>query len=124
MRVFYKYLNRNGSYISDGFAEKLALSAYSKPIFGTYDINIEDFKGHEGHEEAKSYGYVVPGSLTWEDNVDEDGVTRRYATYDVVIWAKYWKEAEQIFTKKQSMEIDPDTIKGEWMYILHEGEEE
>ena len=124
VRVFYKYLNRNGSYISDGFAEKLALSAYSKPIFGTYDINIEDFKGHEGHEEAKSYGYVVPGSLTWEDNVDEDGVTRRYATYDVVIWAKYWKEAEQIFTKKQSMEIDPDTIKGEWMYILHEGEEE
>ena len=124
VRVFYKHLNRNGSYITDEFAEKLALSAYSKPIIGVYDIELEDFKGHEGHTEAKSYGYVVPGSLTWEKNLDEDGIVRNYATYDVVIWAKYWKEAEQIFSKKQSMEIDPDTIQGKWMTVCFEGEEE
>ena len=121
MRVFYKHLNRNGSYITDKFAEKFALSAYSKPIIGTYDIEIDDFKGHESHEEAKSYGYVIPGSLTWEKNTDADGVIRNYATYDVIIWAKYWKETENIFSKKQSMEIDPDTIKGEWMNVCFEG---
>lgn len=123
-RVFYKYLNRNGSYITDEFADKLANSAYFKPIVGTYDITEHDFKSHESHEEAKSYGFVVPGSLKWEQHADEDGIIRNYATYDIVIWAKYWEEAKQIFEKKQSMEIDPDTIVGEWTTILLEDREE
>lgn len=62
--------------------------------------------------------------MVWEKNTDPDGIVRNYATYDVIIWAKYWKEAESIFNKKQSMEIDPDTIKGEWMNVCFEGEEE
>ena len=37
VRVFYKHLNRNGSFITDKFATKLALSAYGKPLVGTYD---------------------------------------------------------------------------------------
>ena len=36
VRAFYKYSNRNGSYITDEYAEKLALSAYMKPVFGCY----------------------------------------------------------------------------------------
>lgn len=123
-RVFYKHLNRNGSYFTDKFAEKFALTAYSKPVVGTYDVEKKDFKGHETHEEAKSYGYVVPNSLSWESHEDSDGKVRNYATYDVIIWAKYWQEAQQIFEKKQSMEIDPDTIKGDWMTVCYEGEEE
>lgn len=123
-RVFYKHLNRNGSYITEQFAEKLALSAYMKPIVGTYDHSIQDFKGHEAKEEAKGYGFVIPGSLKWERNTDPDGIARTYATYDVIIWAKYWEEANKIFTKNQSMELDRDTIVGEWMTVCFEGEEE
>lgn len=117
VRVFYKYSNRNGSYITDEFAQKLAESAYNKPIIGTYDILQQDFLGHEGPEKAKAYGFVIPGSLEWTEHLDEDGVTRSYATYDVLIWAKYWQEAQNLFTKTQSMEIDPDTVRGEWRTI-------
>jgi hypothetical protein len=52
--------------------------------------------------------------LTWEDHLDDDGITRQYATYDVLIWAEYWEEAKTIFHKAQSMEIDSKTVRGEW----------
>lgn len=114
VRVFYKYSNRNGSYITDEFAQKLAESAYNKPVIGYYDTLQQDFLGHEGPEMAKAYGFVIPGSLEWVDHLDEDGVTRCYATYTVLVWAKYWQEAAKLFEKAQSMEIDPDTVRGEW----------
>lgn len=114
VRAFYKYSNRNGSYITDEYAEKLGPSAYMKPVFGYYDHEQHDFLGHEGPEKAKAYGFVVPNSLTWEDHLDDDGMTRQYATYDVLIWAEYWEEAKTIFHKAQSMEIDSKTVRGEW----------
>lgn len=114
VRAFYKYSNRNGSYITDEYAEKLGPSAYMKPVFGYYDHEQHDFLGHEGPEKAKAYGFVVPNSLTWEDHLDDDGITRQYATYDVLIWAEYWEEAKTIFHKAQSMEIDSKTVRGEW----------
>ena len=114
VRVFYKYSNRNGSYITDEYAEKLSKNAYMKPVFGTYDVLAGDFLGHEGPQKAKAYGYVLPNSLTWEDHLDDDGITRNYATYEVILWSKYWQEARKILEKAQSMEIDPDTVRGEW----------
>ena len=114
VRVFYKYSNRNGSYITDEFATQLAETAYNKPVIGYYDHVQCDFLGHEGPEMAKAYGFVIPGSLAWVDHLDEDGITRNYATYEVLIWAKYWEEAQTIFKKTQSMEIDPDTVQGHW----------
>ena len=99
VRVFYKYSNRNGSYITDEFAIKLAESAYNKPVIGYYDAVRGDFLGHEGPEMAKAYGFVIPGSLEWVDHLDEDGVTRCYATYEVLVWAKYWQEAAKLFEK-------------------------
>ena len=124
VRVFYKHLNRNGSFITDKFATKLALSAYGKPLVGTYDRDACDFKGHETPEEAKAYGFVLPGSLSWEDHEDSDGVTRNYATYDVVVWSEYWDEAKTIFTKTQSMELDRNSIQGAWKDIIFEGNDE
>ena len=100
--------------MTDEFAQKLALSAYMKPIFGTYSYTKGDFLSHEGPEMAKAYGFVLPNSLVWEDHLDKDGVVRTYATYDFILWAEYWSEAKTIFGKSQSMEIDPKTIKGEW----------
>lgn len=114
VRVFYKYSNRNGSYITDDFGQKLAVSAYNKPVVGYYDVQAQDFLGHEGAEKLKAYGFVIPDSLVWCDHLDEDGITRSYATYEVLIWAKYWQEAMKIFAKTQSMELDRDTISGNW----------
>lgn len=117
VRVFYKYQNRNGSFITDKFADKFALTAYSKPIVGTYSLADSDFMGHEDSQLKKAYGYVIPGSLEWQDHLDSDGVNRTYATYDVVIWGEYFPEAKIAFGKSQSMEIDPKTIQGEWKVI-------
>lgn len=116
VRAFYKYSNRNGSHITDEYAEKLAASAYMKPVFGCYSHEQDDFLGHEGPRDVKAYGFVLPGSLAWEDHQDHDGVTRTYATFDVLVWAQYWEEAKSIFTKAQSMEIDPKTVQGEWRF--------
>ena len=117
VRAFYKYSNRNGSYITDEYAEKLSLSAYMKPVFGCYSHEHGDFLGHEGPENVKSYGFVIPGSLKWEDHLDNDGIVRTYATYDVLVWAEYWEEAKYIFQKAQSMEIDKNTVQGEWRFM-------
>ena len=114
VRAFYKYSNRNGSYITDEFANELAESAYLKPVFGRYLEEGADFLGHEGPREVKAYGFVLPDSLVWEEHLDDDGVTREYATYDVMLWANYWDEAKTILEKGQSMEIDPQTVQGEW----------
>lgn len=123
VRVFHKYSNRNGSYISDEYAQKLAVSAYHKPVIGFYNVDKQDFEGHTTHEQSKAYGYVVPNSLEWVDHLDKDGTIRNYATYDILVWAKYWEEAKKLFQKTQSMEIDPDTIKGEWTLINGDIEE-
>ena len=114
VRTFYKYSNRNGSFITDEYAEKLGPSAYMKPIFGYYCHEQNDFLGHEGPQKVKAYGFVLPNSLAWEDHLDDDGITRNYATYDVLVWAEYWEEAKTIFQKAQSMEIDSKTVRGEW----------
>ena len=60
VRAFYKYSNRNGSYITDEFAKELAESAYLKPVFGRYLEEGADFLGHEGPREVKAYGFVLP----------------------------------------------------------------
>lgn len=114
VRVFYKHSNRNGSFITDEFGQRLAETAYNKPVVGYYDVLSQDFLGHEGAEKLKAYGFVVPDSLAWCEHEDEDGILRSYATYEVLIWAKYWQEAKKIFAKTQSMELDRDTIQGFW----------
>lgn len=93
-----------------------------KPVIGSYNHAAQDFQGHEGPTKAKAYGVVLPGSLNWEEHLDEDGEVRTYATYSVIIWAEYWDEAKTIFTKTQSMELDPKTIEGDWKVIGEDGE--
>ena len=59
-RVFYKGRNRNGTYITDEFAEKLIKSAPYTPVKGIYDIDGEDYTDHgQKRSEGRIYG-VVP----------------------------------------------------------------
>lgn len=129
-RIFYKYGNRNGTYITDEFAEKLLSSIPYTPIKGIYEGEEADYSDHgESRNEGRIYGIVPENpNLSWEEHEDEDGVTRTYACVDVLIFSALYPEANIIVGKGESMEIYPPSIKGEWKildgkkyYVFSEG---
>ena len=48
-------------------------------------------------------------------SLDPDGVYRTYACADVVLWTGRYPVASKIVGKSHSMELNPDTIQGEWV---------
>lgn len=118
-RIFYKYANRNGTYITDEFAEKLLSSIPYTPVKGIYDNFEEDYTDHgRARNLGRIYG-IVPQepNLRWEKHLDEDGVEREYACVDVLIYTALYEEAEEILGKPQSMEIYEPSIKGSWKIV-------
>ena len=124
-RIFYKGLNRNGTYITEEFAEKLISTIAYAPIKGIYDEEDEedgensDFKDHgEKRSDGKAYG-VVPAdyNFKWEEHLDDDGIKRTYACVDVLLWTAIYEEAREIPGKSQSMELYAPSIKGKWVLI-------
>lgn len=116
-RIFYKGLNRNGSFITDEFADKLLASIPYAPVKGIY--NIDDYEDHgKRSDEGRIYGIVPENpNLAWEDFEDEDGVVRTYACVDVYVFTALYEEAQEVIGKAQSMEIYPPSIRGEWTYM-------
>ena len=119
VRIFYKYLNRNRTFITDEFAEKLVQSLPYTPVSGIWEEN--DFTDHgESREEGRIYGLVPENpNVSWEDHEDEDGVTRTYCCCDVVLFTTRYEHAADVIGKPQSMELYQQSIKGDW--IIHEG---
>lgn len=119
VRIFYKGLNRNATYISDEFAEKLVNSLPYTPIKGIFSDETHDFTDHgDFRNEGKAYGVVpYPANFAWEDFEDSDGITRTYACADVLLWTGIYEEAKLIPGKAQSMELYGKSLKGEWKYI-------
>ena len=118
-RIFYKGCNRNGTYITDEFAEKLLSSISYTPVKGIYEIEEDDYTDHgQKRSDGRIYG-VVPENpnITWEKHLDEDGVEREYACVDVLIFSALYTEAGTIVGKSQSMELYPKSIKGKWKII-------
>ena len=118
-RIFYKYANRNGTYITDEFAEKLLSTIPYTPIKGIYDNFEEDYTDHGNKRSlGRIYGIVPENpNLQWEKHLDEDGIEREYACVDVLIFTALYEEAGEIFGKAQSMEIYEPSIKGSWKII-------
>lgn len=119
VRIFYKGINRNNTYITEEFAEKLLKTLPYTPIKGIYDNDSEDYTDHgKSRSQGKVYG-VVPENpnLTWEIHLDEDGVEREYACCDALIFTGTYEEASELIGKPQSMELYSKTIKGEWKII-------
>ena len=118
VRTFYLGANKNGSFITPQVAEYLIQTAPTKPVVGFYNYLKEDFEGHSSPELAKGYGYIPETpNFAWEKHLDKDGVEREYACFDVVLHVDYWEEAKQIIGKAQSMELNTDTIRGDWTII-------
>lgn len=117
VRIFYKGLNRNGSYISDEFADKLVQTLPYTPVKGIYDEENGDYTTHgTSRAEGRIYG-VVPEqfNFAWEKHEDEDGVVREYACADVYLFTALYQEADEILGKSQSMELYPPSINGQWI---------
>lgn len=98
-RIFYKGPNRNGTYISDAFAEELVSTLHYVPVKGIY-IN-DDYTDH-GHarNEGQIYGIVpMDNNFAWETHLDEDGVERTYACTDVLLFSALYPEASEIVGK-------------------------
>ena len=121
-RIFYKGINRNGTYITEEFAKKLMSTIAYAPIKGIYDDDDDqesDFEDHgEKRSDGKAYG-VVPAdyNFKWEKHLDEDGVMREYACVDVLLWTAIYEEAKEIPGKSQSMELYEPSIKGQWTLV-------
>lgn len=116
VRIFYKGLNRNRTYISDDFANQLISSLPYAPIKGIFNYGEVDFEDHgEDNTDGRIYG-IVPEThnFAWEKHLDEDGVEREYATADVYLFTGLYPEASLIHGKPQSMEIFRENLKGEW----------
>ena len=113
--VFTKYKNRNGSYITDEYADFLIRSATrgNCPVVGFFDPEEQDWASHTGPKLANGYGYVESFD-GWTPFQDTDGETRDYATFSIVLFTDYYDEANKIKGQHQSMELDPKTIDGDW----------
>ena len=117
--IFYKYLNRNGAYITDEFAEKLVKTLPYAPVKGIYAFEDGDFTDHgKERTEGRIYG-IVPENPNgkYELHIDEDGVERNFYCTDVLLFTALYDEAKEIVGKSQSMELYPPSIKGQWQDI-------
>ena len=118
-RIFYKGGNRNGTFITDEFADKLLETIPYAPVKGIYEDDEGDYTDHgKKRSDGRIYG-IVPANpnITWEEHEDDDGVVRTYACVDVLIYTGIYSEANEIIGKGQSMELYSPSIKGEWKII-------
>ena len=123
LRIFYRGLNRNRTFISEDFARQLIESLPYAPIKGIFDKDGLDYEDHGGdNTDGRIYG-VVPEdpNFAWEKHIDDDGVEREYACADVYLYTALYPEANLIPGKSQSMEIHKKGLEGEWK-IWSDGE--
>lgn len=116
LRIFYKGMNRNRTFISEDFALKLENSLPYTPIKGIYNDDILDFEEHgEEKSDGRIYGIVPENpNASYEEHLDDDGITRLYLCCDVYLFTGLYKEATQIVGKAQSMELFTPTLKFEY----------
>lgn len=112
VRIFYKKGNRNGTWITDEFAEKLISTLPYATVGGIYSEDEHDFTDHgELRRQTKIYGIVPENpNVTWEWHLDKDGVEREYACADVLLFTARYPEAKEIVGKAQSMELYDKTL--------------
>ena len=120
-RIFYKYGNRNGTYITDEFAEELIKTLPYTPVKGIYEEEAKDYTDHgEERNLGRIYG-IVPGpndmNFAWEKHLDEDGIEREYACVNVYYYTALYEEAAEICGKSQPMELYRKSIKGDWKIV-------
>lgn len=123
LKIYYIGKNRNMSYITKVFSDKLQAYLPYTPIVGVYDKYSQDFRGHElDRNAANTYGLVPENpNVAWETFRDKDGVEREYLCCDVYLYTGRYDAAKKIIGKSHSMELNRDSLQGFWKMI--DGEE-
>lgn len=132
IKVLYVGENRNKTVISKEVAREMANSLPGCPIVGYFKKENEDFSDHgdritiEGGKVkveslTKPYGFVAPDAKVWFqefEDTDEFGnkILREYLMTTGYLWTGQYEECQAVVDegKPHSMEIDKDTLKGQW----------
>jgi hypothetical protein len=139
VKILYTGKNRNNSFISKEVAEKMIKTLPNIPIVGQYNYGIKDFLGHGQDFTQDESGNIIPSKKTipygvvpadtkiwWESFTDKDGQEREYLCSYCYLWTGRYPEARRIIEtglNNQSMELDPNTIQGEWTKLDKGGPE-
>lgn len=110
----------------------MAKSLRGTPIVGYYvedkkdsgdhgDQLVIDGEGFHFNTLTKPYGFVAPDAKVWFqdfEDMDERGIktVRTYLVTDGYLWTGQFEECRSLLTnaKSQSMELDSETLNGEW----------
>ena len=132
VKVFYIGKNRNGSFIDKNTAIQMANSLPGTPIVGAFRKDVEDFGDHgdvlhlEDGEltflcKTVPYGFVAPDARCFfktflETDSEGNPVEREYLMTTGYLWTGQYPELKDVIIngKGQSMELDPETLSGEW----------
>jgi len=110
LKVFYKGETADHRYFSEKFSDELVKSLPYTPVVGHYDEESEDFVGHATQQDI--FGIVDPCTPSTFEKDDEG---TEWCVCDVVLYTErpdqVGKIAKKILGHKQSLELDPRTVK-------------
>lgn len=135
IKVLYVGQNRNRSFITKEVASEMAKTLRGAPIVGYYKTDKEDFADHgdkiiiddEGIRfecMTKPYGFVAPDAKVWFQKFEDknefgDTYVREYLMTNGYLWTGQFEECKSAVEgdgKPQSMELDEDSLDGNWSY--------
>ena len=132
IKVLYLGENRNHSFITKEVATEMSKTLRGAPIVGYYKPEKEDFADHgervvlddEGIKfecMTKPYGFVSPDAKVWFQKFEDyddfgNAVVREYLMTTGYLWTGQFEECKSAVEqgKPQSMELDEDTLNGNW----------
>lgn len=141
IKVLYVGENRNGSYITEEVAKNMANSLPGTPIVAAFLKEKNDFGDHgevitiEDGEikfscKTQPYGFVAPDARVWfKDFIDIDKfgneVERKYLMTEGYLWTGQFPEIAKVLEEgmPQSMELDSQSLDGEWAENYNSGVE-
>lgn len=133
IKVLYVGENRNRSYITKEVATEMSKTLRGAPIVGYYRQDKEDFADHGEKVTIDDqgikfecmtvpYGFVAPDARVWFqkfEDYDDFGntVIREYLMTTGFLWTGQFPECKGAVEgdgKPHSMELDGDSLNGEW----------
>ena len=106
-------------------AKSISVKGLAKEEYGDHgeeELVIDD-KGIRFVKSTVPYGFVATDAKVWWQNfVDKDGVEREYLLTEGYLWTGRYPDCKRIIEKgnHQSMELDRDSLVGEWSKISGE----
>lgn len=133
IKVLYLGENRNRSYITKEVATDMAKTLRGAPIVGYYSEEAGDFRDHGERVVVdgdgikfdcltKPYGFVAPDAKVWFQTFeDEDDfgnkILREYLMTTGFLWTEQFPECKCAVEgngRPHSMELDENTLEGNW----------